>query len=97
LQRGRPLSIGWIVGSTGGREHRHASALVGLAEHEVQVGRVEVHVCDAQQAEPVRYKDHDGYVKAGREGRQGLAKDRLLLPDDVQRYIDAAQASSVLR
>jgi hypothetical protein len=36
-------------------------------------------------------------VKAGREGRQGLAKDRLLLPDDVQRYIDAAQASSVLR
>ena len=36
-----------------GREHRHAPSLVGLAEHEVQVGRVEVHVCDAQQAEPV--------------------------------------------
>src|SRR5439155_4284583 len=36
------------------RKHRHAPALVGFAEHEVQVGRVKVHVCDAQQAEPVR-------------------------------------------
>ena len=43
-----------------------------------------------------RYKDHDGYVKAVAKAAKNLAKDRLLLADDVQRYIDAAQASNVL-
>ena len=67
-----------------GREHRHAPALVGLAEHEVQVGRVEVHVYDAEQAEPVGALDvcervqDDGrppLVSLPREGvrRQGNA------------------------
>jgi hypothetical protein len=44
-----------------------------------------------------RYKDHAGYVKAVTKAARALAKDRLLLPDDVQRYIDAAEASNVLR
>ncbi len=43
-----------------------------------------------------RYKDHDGYVKAVTKAAQKLEKQRSLLPADVQRYIEAAQASNVL-
>lgn len=43
-----------------------------------------------------RYQDHDGYVKAVTKAAQKLGKQRFLLPDDVQRYINAAQASNVL-
>jgi hypothetical protein len=43
-----------------------------------------------------RYKDHAGYVKAVTKAAQKLEKQRLLLPADVQRYIDEAQASNVL-
>jgi hypothetical protein len=44
-----------------------------------------------------RYRNHDGYVHAVRRAAEKLAKRRLLLGEDVQRYIDAAQASNVLR
>jgi hypothetical protein len=52
---------------------------------------------DRRESLEERYKDHDGYVKAVAKAAKNLAKDRLLLADDVQRYIDAAQASNVLR
>ena len=44
-----------------------------------------------------RYKDHAGYVKAVTNTARALAKDRLLLADDVERYIDGTEASNVLR
>ncbi len=44
-----------------------------------------------------RYGNHDGYVEGVTRAAKALAKERLLLRDDVQRYIDAAQASNVLR
>jgi hypothetical protein len=44
-----------------------------------------------------RYRNHDGYVRAVTRAAEKLAKRRLLLPEDVQRYVDAAQASNVLR
>jgi hypothetical protein len=44
-----------------------------------------------------RYKTHDGYVKEVAKEARKLEQRRLLLPEDVQRYIDAAQASDVLR
>jgi len=44
-----------------------------------------------------RYKDHDGYVKAVAKEARKLEQRRMLLPADVQRYIDAAEASDVLR
>jgi hypothetical protein len=44
-----------------------------------------------------RYKDHDGYVAAVRRAAEALEKRRLLLPADVQQYVDQARASSVLR
>jgi hypothetical protein len=42
-----------------------------------------------------RYKDHASYVAAVTKAARHLEKRRLLLPADVQRYIDAAQASTV--
>jgi len=42
-----------------------------------------------------RYKNHDSYVKEVTKAAEALEKRRLLLPADVQRYIDDAQASSV--
>jgi hypothetical protein len=44
-----------------------------------------------------RYKDHDGYVKAVAKAAEKLQKQRFLLPDDVQQYIDEAEASNVLQ
>jgi hypothetical protein len=44
-----------------------------------------------------RYTNHDGYVTAVTKAAQKLEKQRLLLPADVQRYIEQAQASNVLK
>jgi hypothetical protein len=44
-----------------------------------------------------RYKDHDGYVKAVAAAARDLEKRRLLLREDVERYIAEAQASAVLK
>ena len=43
-----------------------------------------------------RYKDHDGYVQAVTKAAEGLEKRRLLLPEDVKRFIEQAQASNIL-
>jgi hypothetical protein len=52
---------------------------------------------DPRKSLEERYKDHDGYVKEVTKAAQKLEKQRLLLPADVQRYIDEAQASNVLQ
>ena len=44
-----------------------------------------------------RYENHAGYVKAVTKAAQKLGKEGFLLPADVQKYIDEAQASAVLR
>jgi hypothetical protein len=44
-----------------------------------------------------RYTNHDGYVAAVKEAAEKLEKERLLLPADVQRYVEQARASDVLR
>ena len=54
-------------------------------------------VGDPRRSLEERYKDHDGYVKAVTKAAKKLQRQRFLLPDDVQRYIDEAQASNVLR
>ena len=43
-----------------------------------------------------RYQGHAGYVQAVTEAAQKLEKQRFLLPEDVQAYIEKAQASAVL-
>jgi hypothetical protein len=52
---------------------------------------------DPRKSQEERYGDHDGYVKAVAKAAKHLEMRRFLLPEDVQRYIDAAEASSVLR
>jgi Alpha/beta hydrolase domain len=44
-----------------------------------------------------RYKDHDGYVKAVTRAAKKLQRQRFLLLDDVQQYIEEAEASDVLQ
>jgi hypothetical protein len=52
---------------------------------------------DPRKSLEERYTDHDGYVKKVTKAAQQLEKKRLLLPEDVQRYTDEAQASDVLQ
>jgi hypothetical protein len=44
-----------------------------------------------------RYGNHQGYVAAVTKAAKQLESQRLLLPEDVQRYIQQAQASDILR
>ena len=44
-----------------------------------------------------RYTSHDDYVERVAHAARELQQRRLLLPDDVQAYIDAAAASSIRR
>jgi hypothetical protein len=52
---------------------------------------------DPRKSLEERYGNHEGYVKAVAEAARKLQQRRLLLEEDVQRYIDAAQASTVLQ
>ena len=44
-----------------------------------------------------RYKDHDGFVKAVEKATTQLVKERLLLEQDAQAFVRAAESSDVLR
>jgi hypothetical protein len=41
--------------------------------------------------------NHDGYVAAVKAAAETLEQQRLLLPADVQQYVETARASNVLR
>ena len=44
-----------------------------------------------------RYRNHDGFVDAVDRAADALVRERLLLSEDADRYIQAAQSSNVLR
>jgi hypothetical protein len=52
---------------------------------------------DPRRSLEERYKDHEGYVKEVGKAARKLENRLLLLQEDVQRYIDEAAASNVLR
>ncbi len=52
---------------------------------------------DPRKSLEERYKDHDGYVKKVTKAAKKLEKRRLLLEEDVERYIAEAEESDVLR
>jgi len=54
-------------------------------------------VGDPRQSLEERYKNHEGYVKEVAKAAEKLEKQRFLLPADVKRYIEEAQASNVLK
>jgi Alpha/beta hydrolase domain len=52
---------------------------------------------DPRKSLEERYEDHDGYVREVTKAAEKLLKKRFLLPNDVRRYINEAEASNVLR
>jgi Alpha/beta hydrolase domain len=52
---------------------------------------------DPRRSLEERYASHDGYVAAVTKAAEKLQQQRFLLPADVQRYIEQAAASNVLR
>jgi len=52
---------------------------------------------DPRKSLEERYKDHDGYVKAVAKAARKLQKDGFLVEEDVQSFVNEAQASDVLR
>ncbi len=52
---------------------------------------------DPRSSVEERYGSHDGYVQAVTDAARELMRQRFLLQDDVQRYIDEAAGSDVLR
>jgi hypothetical protein len=56
-----------------------------------------VNAGDPRRSLEERYGHHESYVQAVEKAARGLEKRRLLLPEDVQQYIQQAQASQVLK
>ena len=52
---------------------------------------------DPRKSLEERYKNHQGYVKAVGKAAKNLEKDGFLLPEDVQKVVDEAEASDVLK
>ncbi len=52
---------------------------------------------DPRKSLEERYKDHDGFVKAVKKAAKDLVKERFLLEEDAQKFIQAAEDSDVLR
>jgi hypothetical protein len=52
---------------------------------------------DPRRSLEERYTNHDGYVAAVTNAAEHLLQQRFLLPADVQRYIEQAASSTVLR
>ena len=51
---------------------------------------------DSRKSLEERYKDHAGFVKHVGRAAEQLVRERFMLLEDAQRYIDAAKASMVL-
>ena len=52
---------------------------------------------DARLSIEERYQTHEGYVKEVEKVVRKLVRERLLLQEDAERYIQAAEVSNVLR
>jgi hypothetical protein len=52
---------------------------------------------DPRKSLEERYKDHAGYVKEVAKAARDLVNERLLIPDDAERFIAKAEASDVLK
>ena len=52
---------------------------------------------DPRRSLEERYKDHEGFVRAVRQAAQQLVSERFLLQTDAEGFINAAEASNVLR
>jgi hypothetical protein len=89
-------NMGWNVRAPG----RRAPDLCSLTGSFIPFARTKAERMasgDPRKSLEERYKDHDGYVKAVEKGARTLVRERLLLEEDAQRFIEKAKASDVLR
>jgi hypothetical protein len=100
----RPMEInvplgtntGWTIRKAGFR----APNLCGLSGSYFPFARTRAERLtsgDPRKSLEERYKDHDGYVKAVKDGAKKLMQERFLLREDADRFISDAEASAVLR
>jgi Alpha/beta hydrolase domain len=52
---------------------------------------------DPRKSLQERYKNHEGYVDAVEKAAAELVRERFLLQEDADRFINDAKASSVLK
>jgi len=52
---------------------------------------------DPRKSLEERYRNHEGFVDAVRRAAHDLQRERFLLPQDADRFVDLAEASDVLR
>jgi hypothetical protein len=52
---------------------------------------------DERKSLEERYKDHKGFVKAVENAAKALVKERFMLEEDAQTFVEAAEASDILR
>ena len=52
---------------------------------------------DPRPSVAARYKDNDGYVEAVRKEAARAVAERLLLPDDAERSVEAARQGTLAR
>jgi hypothetical protein len=52
---------------------------------------------DPRKSLEERYKDHDGFVKAVEKAARDLVRERFLLQQDADAFIQAAQSSTILQ
>ena len=109
----RPIGLMEVPADAGRlEEYRRVSAFnrhLGVDVHEIsarEVGQLfplartdaeRRQVNDPRLSLEERYGTHAGYVRAVADAARNLRSERLLLDRDVERYIDEAESSDVLR
>lgn len=89
-------NTGWNLRAEGNRQP-HLCGLSGSFIPFAETRRERLANGDPRRSLEERYGNHFGFVYAVRKAASDLAKERFLLPQDVQPYVDAAEASDVLR
>jgi hypothetical protein len=101
----RPMQIRAPLGTTVGwnvrnAAHRPADSLCGLTGSYVPFAETvseRLATGDPRPSLQERYTSHDGFVRAVQQAAKELVRSRLLLKEDADRYIQAAQQSTVLQ
>ena len=89
-------NVGWNVRASGFR----APNLCGLNGSFIPFAATKTERLakgDPRKSLQERYKTHEGYVGVVKRAAAELVNERFLLPEDGDRFISDAQASSVLK
>ena len=101
----RPIQVRAPVGTTMGwnirnEEHRPQDSMCSLTGTYAPFATTKgerLTIGDPRPSLEERYKNHDGFVEAVTKAAHELVRERFLLKEDGDKYIQAAKDSSVLR